>query len=148
MGAGLLVLAGVGAASYLGLGQKETPAQPSASAAGVIQLPLPEFAASESVPPEPAQAEEYSLPDMPVAMAPPPAEIQPPPAPPAPHLYVQVEALNLRRGPGVDNLVITQVRQGQELTEIERGPDWVKVRVGGTDMVGWVYSTYVDPKPR
>ena len=130
------MLAGVVAASYLGLWQKETPIEPSASPAGVIQLPLPEFAASETMPPGPAEKEEYSQPDMAVAM------------PPSRQLYVQVKALNLRQGPGVDHLVITQLNQGQKLTEVERRPDWVKVRIGGTDMVGWVYSTYVDPEPR
>ncbi len=141
------MLAGVVAASYLGLWQKETPIEPSASPAGVIQLPLPEFAASETMPPGPAEKEEYSQPDMAVAMAS-PAEVQPPAVPPSRQLYVQVKALNVRQGPGVDHLVITQLNQGQKLTEVERRPDWVKVRIGGTDMVGWVYSTYVDPEPR
>lgn len=143
--AGVLVLACFGAASYLGLWQKEAPTQPSASAAGVIQLPLPEFAASESVPPDlPAPVQ----PESPVAIAAVPAQSRQVSASPSRRLYVQAEALNVRQGPGVDTLVIRQVNRGQELNELERRAEWVKVGIGGTDMVGWVYSTYVNPEPR
>ena len=143
IGAGLVALVGVGAALYLGSGQDEAPTQPTASAAGVIQLPLPEFAASEPLPPGPL--EERALPHTPVALALPPAEPQ---APRSRRLYVRAEALNVRKGPGTDTSVLRQVNRGQELTELDRRPQWVKVRVEGTDMVGWVYSTYVDSEAR
>ena len=63
-------------------------------------------------------------------------------------LYVLAEALNVRHGPGIDTSVIRQVKRGQELIELNRREEWVKVRIDGTDMVGWVHSTYVDFEPR
>ena len=145
--AGLLVLAVVAVVAYLGLWQTEPPSQAPASAAGVIQLPLPEFAASESLPSEPIRPARVDV-AAPVAAPPESAQRTPVAAAPDRRLYVQPEALNLRQGPGVDTSVITQVSRGQELDELARREKWVKVRVDDTDMVGWVHSTYVDPEPR
>ncbi len=146
--AGFLVLAGLGAFLYQGLWQEHRPPQPSAEAVGVIQLPLPEFAASEPMPQEPPELPEARLAPT-VAITAPPVQAEPPATPPrSRRLYVQAEGLNVRRGPGIDRSVIRQVNRGQELTELDRRSGWVKVRVDGTDMVGWVYSTYVDPELR
>ena len=143
--AAFLALACLGAFLYLGLWREHRPPQPSAAAAGVIQLPIPEFAASESMRQEPPE----TRPAPTVAMKPPIVRPEPPASPPrSRRLYVQAEGLNVRRGPGVDRSVIRQVYRGQELTELDRRSGWVKVRVDGTGMVGWVYSPYVDPELR
>lgn len=145
--AGLLVLAAVAVVAYLGVWQTETPSQAPATAAGVIQLPLPEFAASESLPGEPLRPVRS---DVAAPVAAPSADATPIPVAAARdrRLYVQAEALNLRQGPGVETSVIRQVNRGQGLTELARREKWVKVRVDDTDMVGWVHSTYVHPEPR
>ncbi len=145
--AAVLVLAVVAVVAYLGLGQTEPPSQAPASAAGVIQLPLPEFAASESLPGEPirpARAEVATPVAAPLVDAPQTPAV----ATRDRRLYVRPEALNLRQGPGVDTSVIRQVSRGQALTELTRRKKWIKVRIDDSNMVGWVHSTYVDPKPR
>ncbi len=145
--AGLLVLAAVAVVAYLGVWQTETPSQAPASDAGVIQLPLPEFAAAESLPGEPLRPVRSEV-AAPVVAPPEDAPQTPVAAARDRRLYVQAEALNLRQGPGVDTSVIRQVSRGQELTVLARREKWVKVRVDDTDMVGWVHSTYVNPEPR
>ena len=145
--AGSLALAAVGVVAYLSAWQEETPSQAPGAAVGVIQLPLPEFAASESLPGEPRSP---ARPEFAASVAAPAAETSGPSMMAARErrLYVQAEALNLRQGPGVDNSVIRQINRGQELTELARREKWVKVRVDDTDMVGWVHAMYVDSEPR
>ena len=144
---GTLVLAAMGVVAYLGAWQEETPSQAPEAAVGVIQLPLPEFAASELVPGEPLTP---PRPEVPAPVAAPSDETPTTSVRAARErrLYVQAEALNLRQGPGVGNSVIRQINRGQELTELARREKWVKVRVDDTNMVGWVHSLYVDSEPR
>ncbi len=70
----------------------------------------------------------------------------PPPTPtPKPDAVVNVEALNLRAGPGIEYRIIRTLEGGEILTVLGRTPngDWLHVRTPRLEE-GWVNASYVD----
>jgi uncharacterized protein YgiM (DUF1202 family) len=79
-----------------------------------------------------------------------PAPTALPPAPAAAQGYaagapgavsVNVEALNVRSGPGLYQGIIGRVRYGEVLTVIGTSPGWINVRTPGGS-IGWVMARY------
>ncbi|MEX1018281.1 MAG: endo-1,3-alpha-glucanase family glycosylhydrolase [Litorilinea sp.] len=72
----------------------------------------------------------------------------PTPEPTSPTAFVNVAALNLRAGPGVDFPILTQVTQGAALPITGRHPaaaEWWQVESGGAggSETGWVHREFV-----
>ncbi len=58
-------------------------------------------------------------------------------------LYVDAEVVNLRKGPGKDFSVLTQVERGDELSEIGRQGGWVNVIAADSGTTGWIFGRLV-----
>ncbi len=60
--------------------------------------------------------------------------------------YVDSELVNLRDGPGTNFSILIQVVRGDELAEIERAGNWIRVEMSDTGATGWIYSRLVSPQ--
>jgi len=58
-------------------------------------------------------------------------------------LYVDSAVVNLRDGPGTNFKVLTQVRRGDELKEIDRVGGWVNVTASNSGTTGWILGRLV-----
>lgn len=77
-----------------------------------------------------------------------PPKITPPPATRVPTILLNGAsgAVNLRAGPGTDHAVVGQVGKGQQVTELDRQADWVRVSTG-TGRQGWVAARFFHKAP-
>ncbi len=61
-------------------------------------------------------------------------------------LYIQIDNVNVRSGPGADFKTVMQVDRGQKLLERNRQGEWVKVWIyKSSGKAGWVHSSLVGP---
>jgi hypothetical protein len=92
------------------------------------------------------------------APSPPPVSLPhpapPPPPPPAESktLFVQVNLLNLRACPSTECQIITVLKRGQAVIQLDAQaqPGWLRVRVQTPEREGWVAARYLGihrPKP-
>jgi N-acetylmuramoyl-L-alanine amidase len=59
-----------------------------------------------------------------------------------PKVWVSVDSLNVRAGPGSNFRVVARVHQGLKLGIIDRRGNWIKVR-RPNGVLGWVNINYV-----
>lgn len=60
-----------------------------------------------------------------------------------PELTVSGAVVNLRRGPGTNFPIVTQVEEGDKLFEFARDGQWINVETESSGFTGWIYSTLV-----
>ncbi|MBO6816401.1 MAG: SH3 domain-containing protein [Rhizobiaceae bacterium] len=60
-------------------------------------------------------------------------------------MYVDASRLNVRNGPSKSDKVIWTLKRGQKVTVAKHSGDWSFVKGGRFE--GWVFSTYLTPKP-
>lgn len=62
-----------------------------------------------------------------------------------PKIQVTANVLNVRSGAGTGYSVIDKLTKGEEAELLEKGQEWMKIRVpvGGTKQVGYVFAKYV-----
>jgi uncharacterized protein YgiM (DUF1202 family) len=53
--------------------------------------------------------------------------------------YAKGKIVNIRKGPGIEFLVIEKIKQGSKLMKIEENGDWIKVKIRKTGTEGFVY---------
>jgi uncharacterized protein YgiM (DUF1202 family) len=68
-------------------------------------------------------------------------------ATPRPVVVVEVEALNVRKGPGADSPRIGKVHEGDRLIVLGRKKDargrrWLRIRLADGELTGWVAGWY------
>lgn len=56
-------------------------------------------------------------------------------------------SLNVRKGPGTHYAVAGWVKNGQEITVLEWGADWSRIRVNASGVIGCVKSRYIASEP-
>lgn len=56
-------------------------------------------------------------------------------------------SLNVRKGPGTNYAVQTWVKNGQEITVLEKGGLWSEIRVNANGKTGYVKTAYIDFAP-
>lgn len=60
-------------------------------------------------------------------------------------LYVQVDVANLRQGDSLKQPVISWLKKGNKVIEIQRKGEWVEVVVDWTEgQTGWIHSSIID----
>jgi len=57
------------------------------------------------------------------------------------HHYIIKDSTPFFTGPGMENQVIGLMRKNQSLVELSRDGEWVEVRDGLTELVGWVHES-------
>lgn len=60
-------------------------------------------------------------------------------------LYVQVDVANLRQGDSLKQPVVSWLKKGNKVIEIQRKGEWVEVVVDWTEgQTGWIHSSIID----
>lgn len=59
------------------------------------------------------------------------------------YLYVAVPSLNVRSGPGSNYKTIERVKKDSKLAYLDKDGAWIKVKVEGSGLTGYVYYKYL-----